>query len=125
MSAPSPLVVALIDALASDPDALDQLAAALAPRLTAVVSATADSGSLTTTEAARRASLHERTIRRALAAGTLEGYTVAGRWRIEPHTLDDWLRVGAPTSATPTHSNGRARHGTSAGADAIAGRRAA
>lgn len=124
MSTPSPLAHALIDALASDPDALDQLAAALAPRLTAV-SPTTDGEALTTAHAARRAGLHERTIRRALAAGTLAGYVIAGRWRIEEESLDLWLRHGAPTSTTATHGNGRARHGASAGADAIAGRQAA
>ena len=118
-AAPSPIVLALIDAVASDPDALDQLAAALAPRLAAVTDVTV--GPLTTAQAAQCAGLHERTIRRALAAGTLAGCTIAGRWRIEPDELDAWLSVGAPTSTTPTSRNGRPCRGATAGADAIAG----
>jgi excisionase family DNA binding protein len=67
--------------------------------------------------------VHERTIRRALAAGTLTGHTVAGRWRIEPDDLERWLSNGAPTTATPTNSTGRLgrKAGATAGADAIAG----
>lgn len=118
-----PLSAALVQALVVDDEALEQLAAALAPHL--VVVAPAITGPLTTGQAAERAGLHERTIRRALAAGTLAGRTVAGRWRIELDDLAAWLEVGAPTSATPAMHNGRPPRGATAGADAIAGRRAA
>jgi excisionase family DNA binding protein len=118
----SDLVAALIDTIAADAAALDRLATALGPRLTAQ-QASAHHVTLTTSQAAQHAGLHERTVRRALSAGTLSGHTVAGRWRIEPESLDEWLRVGAPTSTTPTHHNGRSRrNGASAteGAAAIA-----
>jgi len=111
---------ALIADLIADPDALEQLAAALAPRLAAVSPNVDDNAGLTTAQAARRAGVHERTIRRALTAGTLRGHVVANRWRIQPDDLAAWLGAGAPTSTTPTHTNGRARRGATAGADAIA-----
>ena len=121
----APLSVALVEALASNPDALDQLAAALAPLLAAREDAALPTGALTTGQAATSAGVHERTIRRALAAGTLNGHTIAGRWRIDLNDLADWLHAGAPTSAAPTRTaNGRrCSSATSAGADAIAGRR--
>lgn len=121
MSGPSPIVAALLAEL--DDDSLDQLAQRLAPRLATVTAChgSGDSEALTTAQAARRAGVSTRTVRRALSADTLEGHTVAGRWRIEVQSLDQWLRLGAPTSATPTHANGRRGHGATAGADAIAG----
>jgi len=120
------MTTALVAAVIADPDALDQLAAALAPRLAAAVADATIAGALMTGQAARRAGLHERTIRRALAAGTLRGHTVAGRWRVAPDDLDAWVERGAPTSAVPAHAAGRARSSASlAGVDAIAGRTAA
>jgi len=120
------MTTALVAAVIADPDALDQLAAALAPRLTAVVADATIATALTTGQAARRADVHDRTIRRALAAGTLRGHTVAGRWRVDPDDLDAWLERGAPTSTVPAHAAGRARSSTSlAGVDAISGRTAA
>jgi excisionase family DNA binding protein len=121
-----PIVPALVAALCADPDALDQLATALAPRLASRSAVdTTSSPDLTPTQAARHAGVHDRTIRRALAAGTLRGRTVAGRWRVAPDDLDAWLDAGAPTSTTQTHHNGRPRRTTAAGVDAIAGRSAA
>ena len=118
-----PMAAALVAAVIADPDALDQLAAALAPRLAVMVADATTAGALTTGQAARRAGLHDRTIRRALAARTLRGQTVAGRWRVDPDDLDAWLERGAPTSTVPAHAAGRARSGTTlAGVDAIAGR---
>jgi excisionase family DNA binding protein len=121
----SAIVTALLTEL--DDDGLDELARLLAPRLAAVSEICDRNTMLTTARAAQRAGLHERSIRRALAAGTLAGHTIAGRWRITPDDLDNWLELGAPTSTTSTHDNGRAQHrGTTTGADAIAGiRRAA
>jgi excisionase family DNA binding protein len=118
----SDLVTAFIDGIAADAAALDRLAAALAPRIAAQASVRHD-GALTTRQAAQHVGLHERTVRRALSAGTLNGHSVAGRWRIEPESLEEWLKVGAPTSTTPTHHNGRARRngaGATEGAAAIA-----
>lgn len=114
---------ALVDALTADPNALHALAAALAPHLAEQDDATPATGDLTAGQAAHRAGVHDRTIRRALTAGLLPGHTIAGRWRINPDDLAVWLRSGAPTSATPTHRNGRPlRTGTTAGAAAIEGR---
>ena len=115
----SGIVSALLAEL--DDNNLDELARRLAPRLAAVSPISDSSCRLTTAQAAQRAGVHERTIRRALAAGTLTGLTVAGRWRIDADDLDAWLTVGAPTSMTPTHHNGRSRRGVTAGAAAIAG----
>lgn len=117
------IVAALLAEL--DDDSLDELARRLAPRLAAVSPLNDSSRALTAAQAAQRASLHDRTIRRALAAGTLAGHVIAGRWRIAPDDLASWLAVGAPTSATPTHDNGRAQRCVTAGVDAIAGRKAA
>jgi excisionase family DNA binding protein len=115
-------VAALVEAIAADSDALERLAAALAAR---TGNAEHQLAELTTKQAASQAGLHERTIRRALAAGTLTGCPVAGRWRIHRDKLDAWLHAGAPTSAAPTHHNGRlTRAAGTAGADAIAGRSA-
>ncbi len=119
-----PISAALVAAVLDDSDALDKLAAALGPRLAAVTTTGDNPAGLTTAQAAQRAGLHERTIRRALAAGTLAGRTVAGRWRIDPESLDEWLSVGAPTSTAPTHHNGRGKATATAGADAISGRAA-
>ena len=117
---------AFVAAILDDPAALDQLAEALAPRIAAVSTVVDTSAGLTTARAATRAGLHERTIRRALAAGTLTGQTIAGRWRIDADDLDQWLKVGAPTSVALMDTTGRARAtGATAGADAIAGRKAA
>ena len=116
-----PFSAALVEAVIADPAALDQLAAALAPRLAVVAPATTGVA-LSTAQAAQRAGLHERSIRRALAARTLPGRVIAGRWRVDPDDVDAWLAIGAPTSTTPTHANGRRRHGgATAGTAAIAG----
>ena len=117
----SAIVAALLAEL--DDAGLDELARRLAPRL-AAVSSISDRSGLTTAQAAQRAGLHERTIRRALAARTLDGATVAGRWRIDPDALAAWLDTGAPTSALPIGTNGRRHRGATTGADAIAGRAA-
>jgi len=85
---------------------------------------------LTTTQAAARATVHDRTIRRALAAGALTGRTTAGRWRITTTDLDAWLERGAPTTTTSAVTSRRvtqprASHANRpTGADAIAGRHA-
>jgi excisionase family DNA binding protein len=123
MTAPltSPVTAALVAAVIADPTALDELAAALAPRLTATQPA--PNGALTTSQAAMHVGVHERTVRRALAAGTLSGHTVAGRWRIAPADLATWIAAGARTSQAPTHTAGRGRGSTTvAGVAAIAGR---
>ena len=115
------LADALVDELLADAAALDRIAEALGPRIAG--HAKPRDAPLTTREAAEHATVHERTIRRALAAGTLRGRTVAGRWRIAREDVAAWLDAGAPTSATVTHSNGRPRARTAGrGADAIAGR---
>jgi excisionase family DNA binding protein len=106
-----------------DDDSLDQLARRLAPRLAAVSPVSDRNHDLTTAQAAQRAGVHERTVRRALAAGRLAGHTIAGRWRIEPNDFNAWLKVGAPTRATPTQHNGRHGNGATAGVNAIAGRK--
>ena len=110
--------------LEMDDAGLDELARRLAPRLAAVTTTVVTDNGYTTAQAAERAGVHERTVRRALGAGTLTGHTIAGRWRIKADDLAAWLAVGAPTSASPTGDNGRPRRGVTTGADAIAGRAA-
>ncbi len=118
------ITAALVEAIVSDPEALDELAAALAPRLErrAPVRGAA---ALTPAGAGAIAGLHARTIRRALAAGMLRGSLLAGRWRIDPEDLDEWLAAGAPTAPAPrVDAGGRSQRARSSslGADAIAGR---
>lgn len=116
-------MTAIVDAFLADLDdqALDRLAELLAPRLAS--RAAAPTGPLTTRQAAQRAGVHERTIRRALAAGTLAGQTIAGRWRIDVGDVDTWLAVGAPTCSPTAEGCGRRRRqtGPTDGAAAIRG----
>ena len=47
--------------------------------------------------AAARCGVSQRTIRRALDAGALDGAKVAGRWRVRPEALAAWQAAGGPT----------------------------
>lgn len=114
------LAKALADALIADPEALDALSAALAPHVKKHMEPSPPK-ILTTTQAARRAGLHERTIRRALDAQTLNGYTVAGRWRVQRDDLDIWVAAGAPTSMMAAVGNARRGRTQTEGAAAIRG----
>jgi hypothetical protein len=91
------LARALIAAL--DDEALDHLARLLAPRLTA--STRTPSSMLDVAAAATEAGVSPRTIRRALAAGVLDGTRVAGRWEVTVGALAAWRAAGA---RRPPHS---------------------
>ena len=101
---------ALVDALLAefDEDALAELARRLAPYLPAAVEAPADD-LLTTSEAARRASVHIETVRRAIRAGHLAVAGQVGRnARLAPADVDAWVAAGR-VSATPRPRASRPR----------------
>lgn len=102
--------------------------AALAERLRPHLAAHVFPAGLTVDEAGPAAGVSARTVRRALAAGLLEGELVAGRWRIAPEDLERWRAAGAPTvrapigAAAPGRAGAARRGAGGAGADAILGR---
>lgn len=102
----SDLAAALIDAL--DDDALDALAALLAPRLAVHLATVEDRGAdelLTSEEAAGRAKVHVETIRRAVRGGVLPAQRAGRSIRIAAGDLDRWLTGAEP----PVRSVGRPR----------------
>jgi hypothetical protein len=105
----------LLDAL--DDDALDELARRLAPRLAA---SSAAGDVLDVPAAAKRSGASARTIRRALAAGALEGEHVAGRWRIDMAALRSWQSKGGPTSSSTSAAPARPPRGRPSTSSAVA-----
>lgn len=110
----------------------DQGLAELAERLQPFLAPSpAGTTRLTVEQAAQRTGLSPRTVRRALAAGLLEGERAAGRWRVPLDALECWRAAGAPARARasrptppPTPPTRRSTTSTSA-ADAILGRNVA
>lgn len=120
---PTTISAAVLNEIIADPVALDRLALALDARAAARSTSAIRDVLLTPASAAAIAGLHERTIRRALAAGTLRGSKRAGRWRIELTDLEAWIANGAPTARTESITIGRPRRNPAGlkGAEAIAG----
>jgi excisionase family DNA binding protein len=101
----SGLAAALLAEL--DDQALDELAALLAPRLAQLATPVEDRAAdelLTAAEAAGRAKAHVETIRRAVRSGDLPAQRIGRALRIAAGDLDRWL-----TGAEPVRTVGRPR----------------
>lgn len=81
---------ALLDEL--DDQALDELAALLAPRLAQrpAPPPEPDDGLLSPSDAAGRVKLSRKTIYRAVTSGDLPARKVVGQWRISRDDLEEW-----------------------------------
>lgn len=64
---------------------------------------------LTVQDAAKRAKLSGKTIRRALNAGDLAGSWHGNTWRIFADDLEAWMRSRQPGGHSPDHSQPRRR----------------
>jgi excisionase family DNA binding protein len=93
----SKLIAALLDSL--DDDSLDELAARLAPHLTALSARVPGRQVrwLSVKEAAALTGLSRRTLYRVIQVGELCAHKPRGRWRIASDELDRWLSAYGAT----------------------------
>jgi excisionase family DNA binding protein len=97
---------ALLAELAGDPEALGELARALAPLLGAAQPPAVDQRALTVAEAAQLAACHPETIRRAARDGRLPALRVGRAIRVRAADVDAWLAAGTTRDAPAPRASG-------------------